>query len=106
MGLLDHELPNYLKNQLHPQSLAQGEGGYVDYDQKGTDGSPKVIVPHGFRATFETWALSESSHARVTIDIALDHKTGQDMHEHYLRRDVFSKRLRLMDDWANFVGEK
>ena len=94
---------NYIKKQMHPQSLARGEGGYVDHDQKGTDGSPKVIVPHGFRATFETWALSESSHDRVTIDIALDHKTGQDMHEHYLRGDVFSKRLRLMNEFALFV---
>lgn len=101
----DSWLRLYLRNFLHEPSLERGEGGFVDPEQVSADGQPKVVVPHGFRATFETWAVNETRHDQVTIDIALDHKTSQDMHDHYLRSDAFNKRLVLMNDFASFVRE-
>ena len=59
----------------------EAKGGFVDSEQEDKDKNPKVVVPHGFRATFETWAVNETRHDQVTIDIALDHKTSQDMHD-------------------------
>lgn len=100
----DSWLRLYLRNFLHEPSVQRGESGFVDPEQVGSDGQPKVVVPHGFRATFETWAVNETRHDQVTIDIALDHKTSQEMHDHYLRSDAFNKRLVLMNDFASFVA--
>lgn len=100
----DSWLRLYLRDVLHRQSVSRGEGGFVDPEQRGIDGQPKVVVPHGFRATFETWAVNETRHDQVTIDIALDHKTSQDMHDHYLRSDAFNKRLELMNDFSRFAS--
>jgi len=58
------------------------------------------IVPHGFRATFKTWASDETAFDRATIEQALAHSVGNDTERAYDRGSRFEKRRRLMTDWA------
>jgi integrase len=62
-------------------------------------------VPHGFRATFKTWATEQTRHSRELIEVALAHAVGDKVEEAYMRGDMFDKRRRLMDDWAAFLSK-
>ena len=97
---------NYLQKQMHGHSLKRGEQGYVDPSQQDSNGNPRKITPHGFRATFETWALTVSHHDQFVIDLQMNHGTGQKMHDHYLRSDGFEKRLALVNDYAGWLAER
>jgi integrase len=67
------------------------------------DGRP--IVPHGFRATFRTWAEDETHYPGAVIEQAMGHQVGTEVERAYRRTDVLEKRRALMADWAN-VCEK
>jgi len=60
------------------------------------------ITPHGFRATFRTWAGDCTTAQREVIEAALAHMVGDETERAYSRGDLFEKRRRLMDDWAAF----
>jgi integrase len=60
------------------------------------------ITPHGFRATFRTWAGDCTAAQREVIEAALAHVVGDETERAYSRGDAFEKRRRLMDDWAAF----
>jgi integrase len=60
------------------------------------------VVPHGFRATFRTWAMEVSSHDRVVCELALAHAVGDDVEAAYARGELMEKRARLMQEWADF----
>ncbi len=60
-------------------------------------------VPHGFRATFKSWATETTTHAREAIELALAHRVGDAVERAYLRGDLFGKRRALMDDWGEFA---
>jgi integrase len=59
-------------------------------------------TPHGFRATFRTWAGDCTTAQREVIEAALAHMVGDETERAYSRGDLFEKRRRLMDDWAAF----
>jgi integrase len=59
-------------------------------------------VPHGFRATFKTWAEEETDHANATIESALAHVVGDRTEQAYFRGDRLAKRRALMDDWGAY----
>ena len=62
-----------------------------------------AAVPHGFRATFRTWA---EERAGVRIDVAetaLAHRVGSAVERAYSRSTRLEARRRLMDAWAAFV---
>ena len=59
-------------------------------------------VPHGFRASFKSWATETTTHAREAIELALAHRVGDAVERAYMRGDMFEKRRALMDDWAWF----
>jgi integrase len=59
-------------------------------------------VPHGFRASFKSWATDKTTHAREAIEMALAHNVGDAVERAYMRTDMFEKRQTLMRDWANF----
>jgi integrase len=65
--------------------------------------SGRDIVPHGFRATFETWAEERTAFPDKVIKAGLAHKKGDKTDEAYNRGDLFDRRRTLMDLWSQFV---
>jgi integrase len=59
-------------------------------------------VPHGFRATFKTWATERTNFAREVVEAALAH-AGDKLEAAYQRGDLFEKRRRLMAAWEGFA---
>jgi integrase len=64
----------------------------------------RPIVPHGFRATFRTWAEEETHFPRAVMEEALGHQVGTAVERAYRRTDVLEKRRALMTDWAAHCG--
>ena len=90
-----------------------------------------AAVPHGFRSTFRDWAAEDTDHPREVIEAALAHtvhnqvaavphgfrstfrdwaaegppaRGDRTVQVAYARSDLFERRRRLMDDWAEYVG--
>ena len=63
------------------------------------------ITVHGFRSTFRDWAGETTPHAREVIETALAHKLKDKAEAAYARGDLFAKRRRLMQDWADFLAK-
>ena len=62
-------------------------------------------VPHGFRSSFRDWAAEETDHPREVIEAALAHVVGNKVEAAYARSDLFERRRRLMDDWAQYIED-
>jgi integrase len=61
-------------------------------------------VPHGFRSSFRDWAAEKTDHPREVIEAALAHVVPNKVEAAYARSDLFERRRRLMDDWAEYLG--
>lgn len=61
-------------------------------------------VPHGFRSTFRDWAAERTSYPHEMAEMALAHTISDKAEAAYRRGDMFEKRRRMMDDWANFIA--
>jgi integrase len=61
------------------------------------------VVPHGFRATFRTWAAERTNFPREVVEAALAHVSGDKVEAAYQRGDLFEKRRRLMAAWGGFA---
>ncbi len=62
------------------------------------------ITVHGFRSTFRDWAGEATAHPREVIEAALAHKLKDKTEAAYARGDLFQKRRRLMQDWADYLA--
>ena len=62
-------------------------------------------VPHGFRSSFRDWAAEKTDHPREVIEAALAHVVQNKVEAAYARSDLFERRRRLMDDWAEYLDE-
>lgn len=60
-------------------------------------------VPHGFRATFKTWAGDRTAFPNHVVEQALAHTIGNAVERAYQRGTLFEKRRKLMDAWAKFA---
>ena len=60
-------------------------------------------VPHGFRSTFKGYTKEETDFEVVVVQDAMSHSTGNKLEEAYTHTDAFRKRMRLMQDWADFI---
>src|SRR5262245_21009799 len=60
------------------------------------------LTTHGFRSSFMDWAHEQTAFPKVVIDMALGHAVGDKVEAAYRRGDLFDKRRRLMDAWAQF----
>ena len=58
------------------------------------------LTVHGFRSTFRDWAGEVTAHPREVVEAALAHRVGNETERAYARGDLFAKRRRLMEDWA------
>ncbi|RRW40375.1 site-specific integrase [Pseudomonas luteola] len=62
-----------------------------------------MAVPHGFRATFRTWAAETTSYPREVCEMALAHTLGSKVEAAYNRGDLLEKRRGLMQEWSGFL---
>ena len=60
------------------------------------------LTAHGFRSTFSDWAAERTAYPREVVEMALAHAVESKVEAAYRRGDLFEKRRRLMDAWANF----
>lgn len=61
-------------------------------------------VPHGLRASFKTWASEVTAYPRDIVESALAHANPNKTESAYERGDLFSKRVRLMAEWARYCS--
>ncbi|GLV24280.1 tyrosine-type recombinase/integrase [Sphingobium sp. Cam5-1] len=62
------------------------------------------VTVHGFRSGFRDWAAECTGYAHEVAEMALAHTIENKVERAYRRGDLFDKRRRLMDDWANFCA--
>lgn len=62
------------------------------------------LTVHGFRSTFKDWARETTDYAREVSEAALAHIIGDQTEAAYARGDLFMKRARLMQDWADYLA--
>jgi integrase len=62
--------------------------------------SGRPVVPHGFRATFKTWAEETAHFPHSVVEQAMGHHVGTAVERAYSRTDLLEQRRRLMDAWA------
>lgn len=72
----------------------------MGYGVKGTRGD---YVPHGFRSSFRDWSGEVSSFPRDVAEMALAHVIENKVEAAYRRGDLFAKRHKMMQDWADFT---
>ncbi len=62
-----------------------------------------AAVPHGFRSSFRDWAAERTNTPREVVEAALAHTVQNPTEAAYARSDLFERRRRLMDDWADYL---
>jgi integrase len=62
------------------------------------------ITAHGFRSTFRDWAAELTNFPSEVAEMALAHAVSDKVEAAYRRGDMFSKRRRLADAWAEFCA--
>ena len=96
------------------RTLGDGRSPFVFASQGGRPFSitrlPRLMhqlqiraVPHGFRSSFRDWAAEETDHPREVVEAALAHAVGNRTEAAYARSDLFERRRRLMDEWADYL---
>lgn len=86
--------------------LDRMQAGADDGKPRWRDTDGRAITTHGFRSTFRTWAGETTSHPREVVETALSHRVGDQVERAYARGDLFTRRARLMTDWAGFCTRK
>lgn len=66
--------------------------------------SGRDAVPHGFRSTFRDWAGETTAYPKEVIEHAISHQLKDKAEAAYARGTLFTKRRRLMDDWAKYCN--
>ncbi len=61
-------------------------------------------VPHGFRSSFRDWAAENTNFPREVCEMALAHSIESKVEAAYRRGDLFQKRRKLMEAWADFCN--
>jgi integrase len=64
------------------------------------------ITTHGFRSTFRDWAAETTNAPREVAEMALAHVIPSKVEAAYRRGDLLEKRRELMNDWAEYCGQK
>ena len=60
-------------------------------------------VPHGFRSSFRDFASEMTDAPREVAEAALSHKLGDATELAYARSDLFERRRKLMQEWADYL---
>lgn len=59
--------------------------------------------PHGFRATFRTWAEEQTDATYEVKETILGHKVGSNVERAYQRSDLLEKRRALLERWVDYL---
>ena len=62
----------------------------------------RTLTVHGFRSTFRDWCAEQTSFPREVAEAALAHSVRDKTEAAYQRGDLFEKRRKLMDQWAQY----
>ena len=62
------------------------------------------MTVHGFRSTFRDWAAEATDYPAEMAEMALAHTVSNKVEAAYRRGDMFDKRLKMMNDWANMCS--
>ena len=92
-----------------------GEDGLVFPAQRGNPLSDSTIsklcrenginaVPHGFRSSFRDWASEKTNAPHAVMEAALAHTIGNQVEAAYHKTDLFDRRRKLMDSWADYLA--
>lgn len=73
---------------------------------KRTEAGYGHITVHGFRSTFKDWATEEKEYHDDVSEMALSHVIKNATKAAYKRGDLFEKRRKLMNEWAEFCCSK
>jgi integrase len=63
------------------------------------------LTAHGFRSTFSDWCAERTAYPAEVREMALAHAVGDKVEAAYRRGDLFEKRRKVMDDWAQFCAQ-
>ena len=63
------------------------------------------ITPHGMRSAFSDWCAERTAFSGEVREMALAHVIPNKAEAAYRRGDLFDKRRRLMDAWAEFCAK-
>lgn len=72
----------------------------------GVNGERGPYVPHGFRSSFRDWSGEVSTFPRDVAEMALAHVIENKVEAAYRRGDLFAKRTRMMQQWAQYLDQK
>ena len=61
-------------------------------------------VPHGFRSSFRDWAAECTNASRAVMEAALAHAVTNKVEAAYARSDLFARRSKLMEQWAEYLA--
>ena len=60
-------------------------------------------VVHGFRSSFRSWASEATNADFATAELCLGHSVGSAVERSYRRSDLYEKRARLLQSWADYI---
>ena len=62
------------------------------------------LTVHGFRSTFRDWVSELTNYPAEVAEMALAHAVEDKVDGAYRRGDLFQKRAKMMEDWAQYCG--
>jgi len=63
------------------------------------------VDAHGFRTSFKTWCQERTNAPREVSEAALAHTIRNKAEAAYARSDLFEKRRKLMEKWAEYLSQ-
>jgi integrase len=60
---------------------------------------------HGFRSSFRMWVAEQTNFPGELAELALAHRVSSAVEAAYQRSDLFEKRRKLMDAWADYCSK-
>jgi integrase len=64
------------------------------------------LTVHGFRSTFRDWAAETTNYPREVAEAALAHVISDKTEAAYRRGDLFEKRRKLLQTWADYCSRR
>ena len=84
-------------HKLDSKAHELGTKGFRDIHQNN-----RIVVPHGFRATFATWA-QENEEDLTVVELCLAHRDSSDRNKGAYRRGrMMKQRQQLLQRWADY----
>ena len=95
--------------ELSHQPTRFSEGGWKANQGYGHVGTAPGVEDRGGTARlpleFRDWAAEETDHPREVAEAALAHKVRNPIEAACQRTDLFERRRRLMDNWADYLDQ-